>query len=89
MIKLTQGYSRDHRPDLNQVVLNLIVENQAGMPLFLKACNGNTVDKKNFADILKDHTKSLKASLQNRYTVGDSALFTQSSKGGKSLLAGL
>jgi len=79
VIKLTQGYSRDHRPDLNQVVLNLIVENQAGMPLFLKACSGNTVDKKNFADILKDHTKSLKASLQNRYTVGDSALFTPDS----------
>lgn len=79
VINLTQGYSRDHRPDLNQVVLNLIVENQAGMPIFLKSCSGNTVDKKNFADILQKHTESLKASLRHRYTVGDSALFTPAS----------
>ncbi len=26
VVHLRQGYSRDHRPDLNQVVLNVIVE---------------------------------------------------------------
>lgn len=31
-IRITKGYSRDHRPDLNQVILNLITENQAGIP---------------------------------------------------------
>ena len=30
-ITITRGYSRDHRPDLNQVVLNLITDNQAGI----------------------------------------------------------
>ena len=33
-IQIKRGYSRDHRPDLNQVVLNLITENQAGIPLY-------------------------------------------------------
>lgn len=32
LITITKGYSRDHRPDLNQVVLQLICENQAGIP---------------------------------------------------------
>ncbi len=30
-IQLVKGYSRDHRPDLNQAVLELICENQAGI----------------------------------------------------------
>jgi len=28
VIHITQGYSRDHRPDLNQVILQLISEHQ-------------------------------------------------------------
>lgn len=36
VVKITQGYSRDHRPDLNQVGLQLIVENQAGIPLVMQ-----------------------------------------------------
>lgn len=36
-IHITRGYSRDHRPDLNQVVLSLITENQAGIPLYVKS----------------------------------------------------
>jgi transposase len=31
-IHVRKGYSRDHRPDLNQVVLDLMVEHQAGLP---------------------------------------------------------
>jgi transposase len=31
-IHITKGYSRDHRPELNQVVLNLICENLFGIP---------------------------------------------------------
>ena len=30
-IRIAQGYSRDHRPELNQVILNLICENQSGI----------------------------------------------------------
>lgn len=31
-IQLVQGYSRDHRPDLNQAVLQLITSNQGNLP---------------------------------------------------------
>lgn len=30
-IRITKGYSRDHRPELNQAILNLICENQSGI----------------------------------------------------------
>lgn len=35
-IRLVKGYSRDHRPELNQVVLELICENQAGLPVYMQ-----------------------------------------------------
>ena len=28
VVHITHGYSRDHRPDLNQVILELIMEHQ-------------------------------------------------------------
>jgi len=76
-IHITQGYSRDHRPDLNQVVLNLITENQAGIPLYMKACSGNTQDTKSFKELVKQHITSLKAAYKNTYFIGDAALYTQ------------
>jgi transposase len=74
-IHITQGYSRDHRPDLNQVVLNLITENQAGIPLYMKACSGNTQDSKSFKEIINQHIKSLKSAYKNTYLIGDAALY--------------
>ena len=43
-IQLVRGYSRDHRPELNQVVLNLITENQASIPVYMQAASGNIGD---------------------------------------------
>lgn len=54
VIKLVRGYSRDHRPELNQVVLELICENQAGIPVYMQALSGNTNDAKAFAEVTKD-----------------------------------
>lgn len=42
VVHITQGYSRDHRPDLNQVTLQLMVERQAGLPLLMQTLDGNT-----------------------------------------------
>lgn len=76
-IQITRGYSRDHRPDLNQVVLNLITENQAGIPLYMQACSGNSNDMEIFKKTVKSHVKSLKAAYNNTYLVGDAALYTE------------
>jgi transposase len=74
-IRLTRGYSRDHRPDLNQVILNLITENQAGIPVYMQACSGNTNDSEGFKKLVKSHVGSLKAAQRSRYLVADAALY--------------
>jgi transposase len=78
-IKLVRGYSRDHRPELNQVVLKLMCENQAGLPVYMQAMSGNTNDQKAFAEVTRHHLQSLKAAQQSRYFVGDAALYTRES----------
>jgi transposase len=35
-ITITKGYSRDHRPDLKQFIMDLIVSGDGGVPLFLR-----------------------------------------------------
>lgn len=75
-IQLVRGYSRDHRPELNQVVLNLITENQAGIPVYMQAASGNINDNEGFKNIVKQHVKSLKAAHGNRYFIADAALYT-------------
>jgi transposase len=44
IIHMTRGYSRDHRPDLHQVMLDVIVEHQAGIPLLMQPLSGTTSD---------------------------------------------
>ena len=44
VIHLTRGYSRDPRPDLNHVMVELIVEPQAGIPLLMQPLSGNSSD---------------------------------------------
>lgn len=75
-IQLVRGDSRDHRPELNQVVLNLITENQAGIPVYMQAASGNINDNEGFKNIVKQHIKSLKAAHENRYFIADAALYT-------------
>lgn len=78
-IKITRGYSRDHRPELNQVVLQLITSNEGNIPLFMQAASGNVADKTAFSEIVSKHISSFQAAVENRYIVGDSALYTPSS----------
>ena len=77
MIHIKKGYSRDHRPELNQVVLNLIVENEAGIPLMMQAADGNQVDTKAFAAIVASSTKALQAAADSKQTlIADAAMYT-------------
>ena len=51
-IKICRGYSRDHRPELNQAILLLMTENQAGIPVFMAASSGNINDNTNFKKVI-------------------------------------
>jgi transposase len=76
VISLCKGYSRDHRPDLNQVIIDLIVENKAGIPLLMKPESGNSSDKTNFCTVINEYIDQLTTTHGISYWVADSALYT-------------
>src|SRR5512144_1008715 len=76
VVQITRGYSRDHRPEFNQVVLQLLVERQAGIPLLMEPLNGNHSDNVSFRDTIKAHLGQLKTEVGLEYLGADSALYT-------------
>jgi transposase len=76
VVTLTQGYSRDQRPDLNQVMLNLIIENRAGLPLLMQPLSGNSNDTASFGRLIEAHIDQLSTTHQVAYWVADSALYS-------------
>ncbi len=77
-ISISHGYSRDHRPDLKQFILDLIVTGDGNIPVFLEAASGNQSDKKAFGQIAKNYKKKLKL---DTTIVGDSALYSKDNLG--------
>src|SRR3954469_6365550 len=74
VIHITRGYRRDHRPDLNHVMLDLIVEHQAGIPLLMHPLSGNTSDAIDFRPVVTEHSAPLQTTDGTAYLVADSAL---------------
>ncbi|MEZ2317914.1 MAG: IS1634 family transposase [Microcoleus sp.] len=72
-IQITYGYSRDHRPDLKQFILDLICSGDGDVPLFLRAASGNESDNSIFASICQDFKKQLNL---DSLMVADSALYS-------------
>jgi transposase len=72
-IRLTHGYSRDHRPDLKQFVVDLMSTGDGGIPLFLRVADGNESDQAVFADLIKDFRARLDL---DALFVADAALYT-------------
>jgi transposase len=76
-ITITHGYSKDHRPDLKQAVLELMVSQDGGVPLVSKSWDGNTSD----TPIFQERAAALIATFQRspapRYLVADAKLYHQ------------
>jgi transposase len=74
-ITITHGYSRDHRPDLKQAVLELMVSQDGGVPLVSKSWDGNTSD----IAVFQERAQAFMAAFQNasspRYLIADSKLY--------------
>jgi transposase len=77
VIHIVKGYSRDHHPELNQVVLNLIVEHQSGIPLLMRCADGNQSDKSAFGTIIDEHIQALKNVADNPLFIADAALYSK------------
>lgn len=71
-ITITEGYSRDHRPDLKQVVVQLITSQRSALPIWLEVLSGNSSDKESFAVSVEAYCQQLGENEQP-YFVIDSA----------------
>jgi transposase len=74
VVHITTGYRRDHRPDLNQVMLALMVEHQAGMPVLMQPLSGHSSDGTAFGDMVREPIARLQTTYGTTYLVADSAL---------------
>lgn len=74
-ITITYGYSRDHRPDLKQFIIEMICSGDGDIPIFLKLASGNQGDSSCFGQIAVEYQKQLEV---NSLIVADSALYTES-----------
>lgn len=73
-IAITYGYSRDHRADLKQFVVDLMCSGDGDIPLYLRVGDGNESDKAVFAQLMRQ----FKAQLDfDALFVADSALYSQ------------
>jgi transposase len=76
-IRVTHGYSKDHRPDLKQAVLELLVSQDGGVPLMSKSWNGNASDTQIFQERAHALIATFKGSPAPRYVVADAKLYTE------------
>ena len=76
-ITITHGYSKDHRPDLKQAVLELMVSQDGGVPLVSKNWDGNASDSQIFQDRAHALLATFTQSPTPRYLIADSKLYSE------------
>ena len=76
-ITITHGHSKDHRPDLKQAVLELMVSQDGGGPLVSKSWDGNTSDTVMFQERAAALLATFQRSPTPRYVVADSKLYNE------------
>ncbi|MCB9281543.1 MAG: IS1634 family transposase [Lewinellaceae bacterium] len=76
-LHITQGYSKDNRPDLPQVTLQLICEHLSGIPMHMETLNGNSSDSESFRRTVQDFGNQLYSENGLRTIVADSKLYSK------------
>src|SRR5215831_10819727 len=76
-ICITHGYSKDHRPDLKQAVLELMVSQDGGVPFVSKSWDGNTSDTQVFQQRAETLIRAFKDTPTPRYLVADAKLYCE------------
>jgi len=69
----TYGYSRDHRPDKEQIIIGLVLVD--GIPIYHEVSKGNTSDKTTVLDVVE--TLKTKFRIEKPTVIGDRGMFTQ------------
>lgn len=77
-IHITRGRSKEKRPDLKQIFLNLLVSFDGGIPLFMQALDGNSSDSVTFRRTVVEFKRGLKKHLQDiTYLIADSKFYSE------------
>jgi transposase len=74
-IRITHGYSKDHRPDLKQAVLELMVSQDGGIPFVSKSWDGHTSDTQVFQKRAEALISAFQDTPSPRYLVADAKLY--------------
>lgn len=75
-IQITYGYPKDHRVDLKQFVVSMVISQ--GLPVFVQGLSGNTSDKDHFRDLFQTYgTMLMQTWGKDRIWVWDSAFYTE------------
>ena len=72
-IEIKYGYSRDHRPDLKQFIIDIICSADGDIPVFFKSASGNTSDSSSFPEIILEYKKQMNF---DGLMIADSALYS-------------
>lgn len=76
-IQIARGHSKDHRPDLKQAVLELIVAQDGGVPFASKSWDGHASDSVIFRERAEALVEEFQQSPTPRYLVADSKLYAE------------
>ena len=77
-LRIAPGHSRDHRPDLQQVISLMISDGSSKLPLYQREISGNTHDNKSFWETLTQAWSLIIEQFKDlKYLVGDSALYSE------------
>jgi transposase len=76
-IHITHGYSKDHRPDLKQAVLELMGSQDGGVPFVSKSWDGNTSDTQVFQKRTEALIRAFQDTPSPRYLVADAKLYSE------------
>ena len=72
-IHITHGYSRDHRPDLKQFMVDLMCSGDGDIPPYLRVGDGNETDSAVFARLILEFKQQWDV---DALFVADAALYT-------------
>jgi transposase len=76
-ISVRLGHSKAHRPDLKQVMLEMMVSQDGGIPLLAKSLDGNASDNVVFQERSAKLIEEFKQSDMPRYLIADSKLYSE------------
>ena len=80
VIEVCHGYSKDLRPDLKQVVLNMAVSGPANMPIFMEPLSGKKSDKEvlhSGIELVRNFKRQLNDGFEDFLWIADSALYSK------------